>query len=187
MINILNTLRSNPDFFGELDLNRPSIISSTPKLSACTNTGARRFRPQRYSRGESRATQAPPIPRAASRLGSAKKIRRNSLTDKPQHTRLLQVVQSNIVNDWSLECYARSIGMSVSTFRRVFHEVFDEPSPKAWLVRQRLRYAHAKIKYTNTSMLDIAFDCGFSSQSYFIQAYKKRYGVVPSKVRKKNL
>lgn len=195
MINILKTLRSNPDFFGELDFNRPSTISSialshTPV--ACANKDVRalplrQFMHPRYRRGERSAAQIPPQPKSALTREFGRKVANNTIADNPQHARLLRFIENNIVNDWSLEYYARSVGMSLSTFRRVFHEVFDEPSPKAWLVRQRLRYAHAKLKHTNTNILDIAFDCGFSSQSYFTQAYKKRYGVAPSMVRKKNL
>ena len=49
----------------------------------------------------------------------------------------------------------------------------------------RINYASNLILRTNMPMLDICFDCGFQSVSYFYKVFKKKYNMSPSDFRKK--
>ena len=53
-----------------------------------------------------------------------------------------------------------------------------------YLNRQRLIRAAELLSESATSQEEIAFLCGFSSQSHFSTAFKKEYGVSPSTFRK---
>lgn len=48
---------------------------------------------------------------------------------------------------------------------------------------KKLEQAEYMLKHTETSILEIANDLNFSSQSYFIQVFKKRYGKTPKEYR----
>lgn len=56
-------------------------------------------------------------------------------------------------------------------------------SPIQYLNKRRLESACILLKETDYSISDIASTTGFSSQSYFSQIFKKKYGVTPIKYR----
>lgn len=49
----------------------------------------------------------------------------------------------------------------------------------------RLQQALAMLETTHESVARIAYACGFSDQSYFIEAFRKRYGLTPGAYRAK--
>jgi len=49
----------------------------------------------------------------------------------------------------------------------------------------RINYAVSLLLRTNTPVLDICFNCGFQSVSYFYKAFKKIYGISPLDFKKK--
>ena len=52
-----------------------------------------------------------------------------------------------------------------------------------YLMRYRLKIAHAFLNETDQSIAEIAWQCGFSDESYFCRCYKKQYGDSPWKNR----
>ena len=56
-------------------------------------------------------------------------------------------------------------------------------SPIQYLNRRRLEAACQLLRDTDLSVSDIAGSTGFSSQSYFTQAFRKFYGITPVKYR----
>ncbi len=57
-------------------------------------------------------------------------------------------------------------------------------TPAEYIIQYRLGLARNKLQNTSESNLSIALSCGFCSESYFIQAFKKRYGITPHAYRK---
>ena len=53
-----------------------------------------------------------------------------------------------------------------------------------YLRHRRLAFALKEVRDSDKSMLDIAFDYGFSSHEAFTRAFKNTYGVTPSEYRK---
>ncbi|ENR5394601.1 helix-turn-helix domain-containing protein, partial [Providencia rettgeri] len=47
----------------------------------------------------------------------------------------------------------------------------------------RIMYAHQLLINTTMSIVEISMEAGFSSQSYFTQTYRKRFGYTPSRSR----
>jgi AraC-like DNA-binding protein len=47
-----------------------------------------------------------------------------------------------------------------------------------------LEIAKEKLRNTAESNVDIALSCGFNSETYFIRAFKKLYGITPFVYRK---
>lgn len=54
----------------------------------------------------------------------------------------------------------------------------------SYLTRLRLDKANLLLKTTNKTMIEIALECGFSSERSFIMQFKKEYGITPAKYRK---
>ncbi|MPY25688.1 helix-turn-helix transcriptional regulator [Shewanella psychropiezotolerans] len=96
--------------------------------------------------------------------------------------RLHAFMEKYYLKEWKLSEYAREFGASLTTFKELFHEVFGV-SPRAWITERRLLYAYNLLLSSETRIVDIAIEAGFSSQSYFTQSYRRRFGITPSKVR----
>ncbi|MBQ8587903.1 MAG: AraC family transcriptional regulator [Clostridia bacterium] len=48
----------------------------------------------------------------------------------------------------------------------------------------RINYASNLLLHTNTPILDICFNCGFQSVSYFYKVFKDKYGISPKEFRR---
>ena len=84
----------------------------------------------------------------------------------------------------TLDDYAATCNMSKFHFLRVFKEITGA-SPIEY--RNRIRIEHAKelLLYTNTPVGEIAAEVGYSSDTYFCDAFKSAVGASPSAYRKK--
>jgi len=70
----------------------------------------------------------------------------------------------------------------------LFLLAFGESGPqlmsiRAWISERRILYAHQLLLNSEMSIVDIAMEAGFSSQSYFTQSYRRRFGCTPSRAR----
>jgi len=97
-------------------------------------------------------------------------------------TRLRLFMEANYMRDWRLEDYAREFGASLTTFKELFNSIYNI-SPRAWISERRMLYAHQLLLTSEMSIVDIAMESGFSSQSYFTQSYRRRFGTTPSRMR----
>ncbi len=80
-----------------------------------------------------------------------------------------------------LERFAYLTGRSLSTFKRDFEKVFSG-QPGKWLQERRLQEAHYLIKEKGIAPKEVYVDVGFEDLSHFSYAFKKMYGVAPSKL-----
>lgn len=55
-----------------------------------------------------------------------------------------------------------------------------------YLMQLRLNKAESLLLQSTNKIIDIAFDCGFNTVSYFNRAFKKKYGMTPKEYRMKN-
>lgn len=102
----------------------------------------------------------------------------------PRLSAILNAMRDGFAGDIDLEALAASHGLSRRQMERLFHDRL-KTSPAARLRDIRLDQAHSLISETEMSMMDIAVACGFQSQAALRQAYRQRFGVVPSfKIRR---
>lgn len=80
-----------------------------------------------------------------------------------------------------LKRFAYLTGRSLATFKRDFEKIFHS-SPSRWLQHRRLQEAYYLIKEKGKAPSDVYLDLGFEDLSHFSFAFKKAYGVAPSKV-----
>lgn len=77
--------------------------------------------------------------------------------------------------------FAYLTGRSLAAFKRDFDKIFNT-SPNRWLQQKRLADAHYLIKEKGWKSSDVYMEVGFKDLSHFSFAFKKAYGVAPSRV-----
>jgi AraC-like DNA-binding protein len=92
-------------------------------------------------------------------------------------------MQKNFRFNVSLQRFAYLTGRSLSTFKRDFEKVFHT-TPSRWLLDKRLQEAHYLISDKGKSPSDVYLEVGFEDLSHFSFAFKNKYAVSPSMLRK---
>jgi len=83
----------------------------------------------------------------------------------------------------TLRYLSRKLGYSEYHTTRKFKEITGMQF-RDYLRNRKLAFALKEVRDTEKSILDIAFDYGFSSHEAFTRAFKRIYGVAPSEYRK---
>lgn len=101
---------------------------------------------------------------------------------------ILDLVQKYIDHlypeELTVEILAQKCNVSVSYLYRLFSENL-EISPHTAILNRRIVAARSMLINTNLSLNDIAYSCGFNSQAYFSDCFKKQNnGLTPSVFRK---
>ncbi|MDC9621362.1 AraC family transcriptional regulator [Xenorhabdus sp. XENO-7] len=99
-----------------------------------------------------------------------------------QVERLQTFMEAHYLKEWRLNDFAREFGMGLTSFKELFNSVYGT-SPRAWISEQRILYAHQLLLNSEMSIADISLESGFSSQSYFTQSYRRRFGCTPNRAR----
>lgn len=79
---------------------------------------------------------------------------------------------------------AEMVGLDRSTLTSRFKQAAGI-CPKEYLTALRLQRAMALLRTTDSSVADIASQCGFSCANYFIKAFAKRVGITPLRYRRR--
>ncbi|RBL93395.1 helix-turn-helix transcriptional regulator [Chitinophaga flava] len=92
-------------------------------------------------------------------------------------------INDNLSGDISLPQLAGMGHMSPFHFNRTFKQMTGI-TPYNYLLQVRLKQAHLQLRHTSQPITGIAFDTGFNSLEHFSAAYKQRYGLSPSQMRR---
>lgn len=95
---------------------------------------------------------------------------------------MIDWVEENIENDPALTKMANHVGYSEFYCSAKFHEYVGIPF-KEYVFRRKLSLAAENLAKTNTRIIEIAVQYGFSSQEAFTRAFKRVYGCSPNKYR----
>lgn len=101
-------------------------------------------------------------------------------------TALLNEIDENSHTDIDLKGMASRYYYSYERFRHVFREKFGI-SPYGYLLKRRIEHAEFLLTSTSTSVIDIAYACGFNSSSQFSNIFRKHVGSTPSEYRRENV
>ncbi|QMU26673.1 helix-turn-helix domain-containing protein [Adhaeribacter radiodurans] len=80
-----------------------------------------------------------------------------------------------------LKRFAYLTGRSLATFKRDFEKIFHL-SPSRWLQQRRLQEAHYLIKEKGKAPSEVYLDLGLEDLSHFSFAFKKMFGVAPTRI-----
>lgn len=99
---------------------------------------------------------------------------------EPWKIDIMDYLEDNYMFDLSVEQIAGFTGRSLAAFKRDFKKISELP-PQKWLMEKRLKVAHDKIRNENRKVSDVYLEVGFKNLSHFSNAYKKQFGMAPSK------
>lgn len=107
------------------------------------------------------------------------------LTDARRSVEIfLASLACNVSEPWTVELMAEHCGLGVTRFTHYCRQLTNT-TPMQYLNRLRVEVAARRLKEElETSITDIAFDCGFSTSQYFATLFKKLKGATPREWRR---
>ena len=100
--------------------------------------------------------------------------------------KVIDYIHDNLTSDLTLENMAKLAGFSPVYFHNCF-KASTGLTLHAYVEQERIKKAAAMLVATNDSLTEIAYNCGFSSQSYFSYAFKRKMKVTPREYVRKAL
>lgn len=90
----------------------------------------------------------------------------------------LRYIESNLTSELSLEKVATEVKFAPSYFHKLFKASTGKPLHQ-YIEDMRIEKAIDLLITTEMTLTQIAYECGFSSQSYFSYAFKRHTGMTP--------
>jgi len=108
------------------------------------------------------------------------------MTESDKYPRVLhhamQYIGRNLHQKLTLQSLSAECQTSVKTLSRLFNE-YLQISPMHYIIDCRLERAKHLIALGDMSLKEIAYECGYSSESFFSRAFKQKYGFPPTTYR----
>jgi AraC-like DNA-binding protein len=95
----------------------------------------------------------------------------------------IEYLHSNLSSPVTLDDLCKITGLSKYYLIRLFQKHVGT-TPGQYLQDQRLYFAAQLLRYSKKTVISIAFEAGFNSLSSFERAFRKKFGVTPTKYRK---
>lgn len=96
----------------------------------------------------------------------------------PAIEKTIKYIKNNLTEDLSLETLASNMSLSPIHFHNTFKRAVGK-TLREYVEEQRLKKAVELLISTNHTLTKIAFECGFSSQSYFSYVFKRKMKKTP--------
>lgn len=92
--------------------------------------------------------------------------------------RVLNYIQENLSSDLSLEAVSSFAGFSPVHFHKLFFKATGR-TLREYVEGQRIKKAMQLLLSTKMNLTQIAYECGFASQSHFSYVFKRKMNVTP--------
>jgi len=102
----------------------------------------------------------------------------------PTLVQAVEHMSRNIERPVAVTDIAEHCSISQRQLERLFAEQLDS-SPNGYYLRLRLEHARELLQDTDRSVLEVALACGFGSCASLSRAYRRHYGVPPSRDRRR--
>ena len=96
---------------------------------------------------------------------------------------VIEQIEVDVSRAWETAELAALVHLSASRFRHLFKEETGV-SVGFYLRERRLERAELLLRTTFLSIKEVMSEAGGSSMSHFVEDFKQRYGVTPSRYRK---
>ena len=101
----------------------------------------------------------------------------------PALARVEDYLDANLGDDVSLADLAALVGLSPYHFSRAFKAATGLP-PHRYLIERRVARARERLEHGGDPIVDVALECGFSSQAHMTSTFTRQLGVSPGRYRK---
>lgn len=95
---------------------------------------------------------------------------------------LLIWLNDNYADDINWDSITEKFSLSLRTFHRSLLKLFNI-TPQKYLMKIRLADASYQLRYTDQSITQIAYRCGFNDSHYFTNCFKKEFNITPKKYK----
>ena len=106
-------------------------------------------------------------------------------THSPSERRVQELItefSSNCSQNWNLQNMAEYCGVQRTQLSKIFKKLTN-CTPSEYLFRIRMERAKTLLRRSSLKIIDIAFECGYSSSQYFTNTFKQAIGMTPSDYR----
>lgn len=103
-------------------------------------------------------------------------------TDNVRVRKAMLLIERNLGTPLSVEFIAQHVDVSSRHLERLFLAEIGM-SPSIFAMKLRLSNAYNLLATTKNSIIDIAMQCGFQSNSHFSRSFRGAHGMTPSQVR----
>lgn len=104
------------------------------------------------------------------------------IDNRTRMAKAVDFIESRLFDELDLGTIAEEAGLSPYHFHRTFQALAGEP-PAEYVKKRRLDAAAGFLSETDRRIIDIAVQCGFSSQEAFARAFAKAFGLPPGLFR----
>ena len=102
-----------------------------------------------------------------------------------QRLRVTELLRERLDGSVRLAELAELCELSVSRFAHSFKATFGV-SAHRWLLERRVEHAQELLAHTETSLVDVASQCGFADQAAFTRTFHRIVGVSPGRWRREH-
>ena len=100
----------------------------------------------------------------------------------PHEMDIKEVIQRHLFSDISVQDLAGLCRMTLATFNRKFHALFND-TPAVYIKTQRLQRARHLLAVSTLTISEIAFQSGFNDIPHFTRSFKTQFGITPAACR----
>ena len=93
-------------------------------------------------------------------------------------------MDAHFTEQLSIDDLARMAHMSGRNFHRVFLDATGK-TPSAYLIGLRIMKAAQQLEFSDTTITEVAFDCGFTDSNYFSRQFRKVMNESPADFRQR--
>jgi len=97
--------------------------------------------------------------------------------------RVLERIEHDFQSEISLASLAAEAGYSRGHFLKMFRSSMGT-TPHRYVLQRRIEHAQSLLKKQGIRIIDIAAECGFSSQAHLTQVFHEYVGVTPAGYRR---
>lgn len=98
-------------------------------------------------------------------------------------TKVIEFMSANLEDPGGLDTVAQIAGLDVFSFSRAFKAATGE-APHQFLIQLRVIRAQELLAHSRDSIVEIAYSCGFASQSHMTATFTKHLGITPGSFRR---
>jgi AraC-like DNA-binding protein len=97
-----------------------------------------------------------------------------------------KAVETNIVNNVTVEELAFLCKLSLSTFKRRFTKLYGT-SPNKWILQQRMEMAKNLLSHYDQKPSEVYYKIGYENHSSFTRSFRETFGITPKEFQLQQL